>query len=543
MVAVNSEMADKQVFSYAQVRDKILKGVDTIADPIRQTLSPRGGNVIYADALGSVSVTNDGITIAKNLQVSDPIENAVIDIIRTASLRTNQSAGDATSTTVLLASILVKEGFRLIDAGWNGMDLKHEYDDFAERMVAELKKNARKAKTDKDLFYVANISANNDKEIAENTVKTLKVTGVDGMVFIQPSNTAETEIIEDTGFHVKAGMLSPELRNGDKFSAAYLDIPVLITDKRLYYQQEAETILSTVLKAGYKEVVIIAKDFIGEALPYFVANHNKGIVKVLLVKEPNAQQDNETLEDLAIYLGGKVMSDKEGHFVDTLTIEDFALARRVYADGGKTIISREDEPNKILTARIAAIRKELKKHGDKENAEAVRLHERIASLTNGMVTIRVGGATPLEVNEKIFRYEDAVNATRAAMKDGYVVGGGLGLINAFKGLACEKTKTDLMQVYRKVAYANLHQIAQNCGLAPELVEDNILAMPRNQKNDGLVIGFNAKTMQYDDLLECGVVDPLKAEEMAIRNAASVAGIIISSKYFILNEKKDVDSKI
>lgn len=533
-------MSDKQVFSYDQIREKIFKAVDTIADPIRQTLSPRGGNVIYTDALGSVNVTNDGVTIAKNLQVSDPVENAVIDIIRTASLRTNQSAGDATSTTVLLASILIKEGFRLIDAGWNGMDLKHEYDNFAERMVAELKKDARKAKSDKDLFYVANISSNNDAEIAENTVKTVKTTGVDGMVFIEPSNGAETETIEDTGFHVKAGMLAQEFRNSEKsFSAAYLNVPVLITDKRLYYQQEAETILSTVLKAGYKEVVIVAKDFIGESLPYFVANHNRGTVRVLLVKEPRAQENNDTLEDLAIYLGGKVMSDKEGHFVDNLTIEDFAMARRVFSDAVKTIISREDEPNRALQARIAAIRKESKKHGDKENADAVYLKERLASLTNGMVTIRVGGATPLEVNEKIFRYEDAVNATRAAMKDGYVVGGGLGLINAYRKCTW---KNELNSVFRKVAYANLHQIATNCGLSPELVEDNVLAMPRNQKDEGLVIGFNAKTMMYDDLLEVGVVDPLKAEEMAIRNAVSVAGIIISSRYFVLNEPKNVESK-
>lgn len=532
-------MLDKQVRQVSDIRDRIFAAVDTIADPVRQTLSPRGGNVLFHDANGSVNVTNDGVTIAKNIQVKGQVESAVIDIIRQASLRTNSAAGDATSTTVLLSSILIKEGFRLIESGWNGMDLKHEFDNFAEQMVEQLKKISKKAKTDKDLFYVANISSNNDSEIAENTVKTIKTAGEDGMVFIEPSNRNETEIVEDSGFHVRAGMFAPELRNNDRaFAATYLDVPVLVTDKRLYYQQEAETILSVALKNGYKEVVIVAKDFIGEALPFFIANHTnpQSPIRVLLVKEPNAGTDNgATLEDLAIYLGGKVVADKEGHFVDTLSIEDFVMARRVFSDPSKTIISRnEEEKNKPLEARIAAIKKEIKQLGDSEGPEMDKFKERLASLTTGMVTIRVGGRTPLEVNERIYRYEDAVNATRAAMKEGYVVGGGLGLFQAFRNC---NFKGDLAKTYRKVGEANLRQIAENCGLSGDLVIDNILAMPRNQK-DGLTIGFNAKTMNYDDLLEAGVVDPLKAEEMAIRNAVSVAGMLISSNYFVLNEEQN-----
>lgn len=527
-------MIDKQVFSYDQIREKITKAVDTITDPIRQTISPRGGNVVYTDASGNVHVTNDGVTIAKNISVKDPVENAVIDIIKHASLRTNAAAGDATSTTVLLSSILIKEGFRLIENGWNGMDLKHEYDAFAERMVAELKKLSKKAKTDKDLFFVANISSNNDQDIAENTVKAVKVAGEDGMIFIEPSNSLETEIVEDSGFQVKAGLFTQELRNNpSQLAATYMNVPVFITDRRLYYKQEAETILSTALKAGYKEVVVVAKDFIGEALPFFVGNHMdpKSPIRVLLVKEPKAQTDNGiTLDDLAVYLGGKVVAESAGDIVDNLNIEDFAMARRVFADTQKTLISREDEKNKELSARISEIRKELKKHGDKDNTETNTLKERLASLTTGMVTIRVGGATAMEVNEKIFRYEDSINATRVAMKDGYVVGGGLAMFNAYRNCAY---KNDLDKVFRKVAEANIRQIAENCGMNGELVIDNILAMPRN--HDKLTIGFNAKDMTYDDLLEVGVVDPLKAEEMAIRNAVSVAGMIISTKYFVLND--------
>lgn len=529
-------MSVKQVYSYAQIKDKIFHAVDTINDPIRQTLSPRGGNVLFTDGIGNVAITNDGITVAKNIQVEDEVENAIIDTIRFGSLKTNTSAGDATSTTVLLTSILIKEGLRLKEAGWNGMDLKHEFDAFADAMVDELKKLSKKAKTDKDLFYVANISSNNDTEIAENVVKTVKVTGEHGMVFIEPSNSQETEILEDTGFHIKSGMFSQELRDADKgFAAAYLNVPVLITDKRLYYQQEAETILSTALKAGYKELVIVASDFIGEALPFFIANHTRGTVKVLLVKEANPVH----LDDLAIYLGGKVVSEKTGTIVDSLTIDDFAMARRAYSDKLKTLISREEEPNKRLEKHIKSIKAEVKKLGDSQGSEENSLKERLASLTNGMVTIKVGGNTAPEVNEKIFRYEDAVNATRAAMKDGFVVGGGLGMLNAFRN-AYDKinAKEELVKIYRKVAEANIRQIAINCGLSDDLVLDNIMAMPRN--HEALTIGFNAKTMMYDDLLEVGVVDPFKAEEMAIRNAVSVAGMLISCGHFIIN--KNVESK-
>ena len=531
-------MANKVIHPISQIKDKIFHAVDTINDPIRQTLSPRGGNVIYEDDRGQVNHTNDGVTIAKNISVKDPIERAIIDVIRYAALSTNTGAGDGTSTTVLWSSILVKEGLPLIENGWNPMELKHEYEDFADQMVDALKKQVKKVKSDKDLFYIANIAANNDSEIAENVVKTLKVSGEDGMVFIEPSNQRESEIKEDTGFNIASGMFTPELRNNSRaMSAVYLGIPVLITDKRLYYQQEAETILNTCMKNGYKEVVVVANDFIGEALPFFVTNHARGVIRVLLVKGPTDKQAGTTLEDLAIYLGGRVVSDKSGSIVDKLTIGDFVIAKRAFSDMRKTIISRDiEEPNKGLKTHITMLRGELKKLGDKkETPEVVTLKERLASLTTGMVTIRVGGETPIEVNEKIFRYEDAVNATRSAMKDGYLIGGGLAVFRAFQTL---KYKRGLEKVYRKLGEASLRQIAENCGLSPDVVVENITNMGNHN------IGFNAKTMYYDDLLECGVIDPFKVEELAIRNAVSVAGVIISSRYMILNEieKNDKSDK-
>lgn len=532
-------MQNKQQYRIADIKEKVLSGVDKTTDPIRQTLSPKGLNVIFEDQSGAIQVSNDGATIIKNLQFSDPIEQAVLDIIRHSALQTNMLAGDGTSSTTTLAAILIKEGLKLVENGINGRDVERSYNDFADRMVVELKKQVIPVKGDKDLFYIASISASGDKEIANNIVKTVKVAGLDGMVFIEPAHSTESEIVEDSGFNIASGMLVPELRNNPRgMSANYMDVPVLITDKRLYYSQEAETILSTVLQAGYKEVVVIAKDFIGEAPNFFVANHAKGTVRVLLVKMPDVDKDGgAALEDLATYLGGEVVSEKSGSLVDNLKIEQFVLAKKAFADGTKTLISRDvEEKNKGLENRIAAIRAEIKKFGDNTKNKALgELQKRLASLTNGIVTIRVGGNTAIEVNEKIFRYEDAINAVRAAMKDGFLVGGGKGLFNAYKAVKYPASMPlDFFKVYRKVGEAIIRQVVENCGINGDVAMDTIaqVDLPR--------FGYNAMTGRYGDLLEEGVIDPFKVVEMTIRNSVSVAGMIVSSGYLITHEveKKD-----
>lgn len=531
-------MFNKLVYPYSEIRQKIVQAVDLLNDPIRQTLSPRGANVIYEDENGNPNITNDGYTIAKHLTVKDRVMNNIIEMMKAGSFRTNSSAGDGTSSTINMSSILIKEGLKLVEDGeWNRIELKKEYDNFATAMIEQLKKLKKPVKNDKDLYYIAKVSASGDEEIAQTIVKTVKTSGEDGMIFIEPANSVETSITEDTGYNIAAGMFTPELRNNAQaFSATYLDVPVLVTDKRLYYSQEAETILSTALKNGFKEVVIVAKDFIGEALPYFVANHTKGTVRVLLIKEPNVDKNNGlTLEDLAIYLGGQVVSEKNGSIVDNLTIDNFVMAKKVFADGFKTLISRDkDEVNKGLTDRVAALKKELKKKGDLEDSSVVELKERVASLTNGIVTVKVGGATPLEVNEKIFRYEDAVNATRAAMKDGYLVGGGISMLRAFR--EC-KFKGELAKLFRKVGEANIRQIAENCGLNGDIVLDTITELQGGDPD----CGFNALTLQYDNMLDAGVIDPYKVSEQVIRNAVSVAGTIIGSGYMMVHDVKEEDS--
>lgn len=524
----------KQIKHYSEVEDKIIEAVDTIANPVRQTIGPKGGNVIFEDDNGNVSVTNDGVTIAKNIHVKDPIVNSIVQVIKESALKTNSQAGDGTSTTILLSSILIKEGLKLVRDGKNQRDVTEAFRKFADALKAQLKKVKREVKNDDDLFSIVKISANNDEEIAKFVVRVVRTAGEDGYVFLEPSSNSETEIEEDTGFIIEAGMVTPELSTTEALTATYRDVPVLITDKQLYYAQEAETILNTVLQAGYKEVVIVARNFVGEALPFFVANHRKGIVRSLLVKDPNVDKTNgATLEDLAIYLDGEVVSDKAGKIVDKLTIENFAMAKQVYADMNQAVISKDETDDKRLKSRVKVLKSELKKFSDEDESSEKRiLKKRLASLTNGIVTVRIGGSTPLEIREKRFRYEDAISAGRAAVKDGYLLGGGLSVFRAFERM---KDTSEYSSVFRKVAEANIRQIAENAGEYPDNVVKITSTIPDEQ-------GYNALNDNYESFVKAGIFDPYKVTEMAITNAISIASMVLGSRYLVVNDTEDGKSK-
>lgn len=511
-------MTNKQVHRYEDIRNDILKAVDTICNPIKQTMSPKGRNVIFQADNGDFYSTNDGATIAKNISVKNPIQNAIIEIIKSASLRTNSEVGDGTSTTVSLSEILIKEAFKLVDGGMNPMDVKKEFEKFAKIITENLRANAIRVKNDRDLENIARISANNDEEVAKNIVNTVKVAGLDGMIFIEPNNKPETEIIEDTGFIIESGMFAPEFRNNpSRFVSSMLNPVVFITDKRLYYAEEAETILTTALLAGHKNIVIIARDFIGQAPNIFIANHGKDC-NILLIKDNLATDKNaESLEDLAAFLGGKVIAEKRGSLVNNITIDDFCVAAKIYSDARKTVISTAKPDNKSVKARIKAIRSEIDR--DKDDKP---LKKRLASLTNGMVTIKVGAHTQIQLNEKIYRYEDAVNAVRAAMRDGYLVGGGNALYRAYNP---SQHPSEFHSIYSKFCQGNIKQIAINCGKHPESIIEKVKGN----------VGYNAATDKIEDLLKAGVVDPLKVTENALNNAVSIVGEIISSEFIIVNE--------
>lgn len=525
---------NKQVFEFQEIKDRVFSGLDKLTQPVASTLSPKGSTVVYEDKVGNQFYTKDGFTIAKNIFLSDEVENATVEIVKGSSFKTNQEAGDGTSTTILLSNIFVREGSKLIDDNVNRVEIVKEFNRFTDEVVKNLSKQKKEAKTDKELLNIAKISAANDGQVAKDVLQIVKTAGIDGQVIIDRGFAPGTEIIEDSGFVLDAGMFAQELTNSPNGAFAdYKDVPVLVTDKRLYYQQEAETILGTCIDAGYDSIVIVAQDFIGEALPFFIANHKHGKIKVLLVKDSRVTNTkNETLEDLSVYLGGEVISEKSGSIVDNLKIENFSIAKRVFSDGTKTVIARDkNEPNPELLLRIEGLKKELKKNGDKESPDYKEVQRRISTLTNGMVTIKVGGRTGVEVIEILHRYEDAINATRAAMKDGYLIGGGLALHNAVKGVSCDSR---FASVFKAISEINIRTIAENSGKDPRTVLERIEELSVDNPN----MGFNALTGEYEDLLEAGVIDPYKVTEMAIQNAVSIANVIIGSKYFIINELED-----
>jgi chaperonin GroEL len=521
-------MSFKQVTSFDEAEAKILAAVKKLADPIRQTLGPKGGNVIIQNDKGEVYYTNDGVTIAREISSSDPIEDAIIQLIKQASKKTNDEAGDGTSTTILLSSILVEEGMKMVRDGENHMDVVKKFEAMRDSIIGALDK--RLITNDDELLNIATISANNDDEIAKNVVKVIKSAGEDGLIFLEHNTKNETEILEDKGFILDSAVYSSEFLDKTSYTATFQEVPVLITDKRIYYSQEAETILSTVLKNGYKEVVIVASDFIGEAPAFFSTNHNKGVVRVLLLKDTLfAKNSGATLEDLAIFLNGKVVSEKSGSIVDKLTIDDFVIADKVFANPARAIISRfRDTDSTNLDARIALLKSDSEKL--EESAEKSALGSRIASLTNGMVTVRIGGSTGPEMYEKRFRYEDAVNATRSAIKYGYLVGGGVAIYNA----AHEAGNAGWIKRYSQ---ANIKQIAENAGKSFELVEYQ-LTQSLLHAQDPTAYGFNAKTGVVENMLSAGVIDPYRVTEMAIRNSVSIASGVISSRFMVTNEKED-----
>ena len=519
----------KTIHIFENIKEKIIHAVDTISDPVRGTISPKGRNCLFQDDKGNIYSTNDGATIVKNISVKDPIENAIIDIVKASSLKTNSEVGDGTSTSILLSQILVKEGLKLVESGYNPMELKEKFNEFAEKLIKSLKVQAIKIKNDKDLFNIAKISANNDEKIAKEVVQVIKVAGTDGMIFLEPGSE-ETEIIEDTGFIINTGLLAPELKNDpSRFVATYKNVPVFITDKRLYYKAEAESIMSTVLLAGYKQVIIVARDFLGESLTSFMGNHLQGKISLLLIKDSTAtEQKADTLHDLADYLGGKVIMEKNGDMVGKITIKDFVIADKVFQDPIKSILTTKNPDSKTLKNKISAIRTELK--ADKDNKD---LKKRLACLTNGMVTVKIGGRTGIEQTENMYRYEDSIHATRAAIKDGYLVGGGIAILNAFYD-NLHWFDTELVPTFKKFCQGNVRQIALNCGKHPEFILEQI----RNDKNKNT--GYNAMTDKIEDLLKMGVVDPFKVTENAVNNSVSITNQIISSNFLIVNDLEEED---
>lgn len=523
----------KEVIKATAVKDKITQALSMLCDPVKQTLTPAGGNVLFTDSQGKESYSNDGVTIAKAISSDDNVEQLVIDVVRQAALRTNAMVGDGTTTTLLLSQSAIKEGLKLLENGWNAMDLKRELEKASKLMKPLLEKFSTKIRNKKDLEYVARVASNNDLGIAKDVVDVINTVGIDGQVVIEETQSNKTEIKKESGFFIDSGMFSPLLRNvRDKMEANYKNVKVLVTDKRIYYPSEAVAILDAVHAKGIGEIVIIARDFIGQAPNTFIANHTQGKMQILLIKDPDATETNmDSLEDIAAYLGTKVITDKAGQKTFNVKLEDFGIAEKVVANQDRTVFYGKSR-NVLRLIQLRTQMKETKSEKEKD-----QLQKRIARMTRGAVTIFVGGSTPAEVRERVFRYEDAVNATRSALDSGFVVGGGMSHYLGYKRILRDPTfkKTihaDVKEMLRRVAEAPLQQVAINCNLhLPQLLE---------KVDEGL--GYNAVTGKFADLLKDGIIEPTEVLTLSFEHALSVAQIILSSRYFIVDKHVKENSK-
>lgn len=493
----------------------VRRAVNRIAEPVIQTLTPLGNNVLFEKDLHTL-ITNDGVTIAKLIDSEDETEDAIIQMVKYGSLATNKQAGDGTSTTILLTKKLVDMGLDKIAAGQKPMELRDEYKDIKEKIL----KNAESLKTnveESDTFNIAMISSGGDEELSKNIVDVIKTAGLDGMIFLNESKTDETRIIKDTGYNIDDSVVDPILGNVGKGHADYAEPAVFITDKKLYHIEECKEILEVAHRSGVDEIVIVARDFVGESKDFFVANHldERVPLKIYLVRYKTPDDDHTPLYDLATYLGGHVVSEKIGNLRGNITPDHYVTAERIYSAQNRTIFVTERKANPELTSLVESVRKE--KESDPEND---MLAKRLAALTTGTVKIEVGSTTGPEMREKMYRYEDSINAVRSSLRSGYVTGGGLTLLAATRGLG---------EVAEEFGETSIKQIAENCGIdyKPAKYKDNT--------------GYNAKTGKYSNLLKDGVIEPFDVFRYSLINAFSIATAILTSGYTIVNKvEKDYD---
>lgn len=493
----------------------IRSAVNRIAEPVIQTLTPMGNNVLFEKELHSI-VTNDGATIAKMIDSEDEVEDAIIQMVKYGSLATNQAVGDGTSTTILFTKKLVDMGLDRIAGGIKPMALRKQYQKLKDQILEQsllLKKEVSK----EDWKKIALISSSGDEELANNVVEIIETAGLDGMVFLNESKNQKTKIIKDSGYNLDNQMFDPVLGNLSPGRADYSKPHIFITDKKLYHLEECREILEVAYKSGVRNIVIVARDFIGEAPGFLISNHLDENVplNILLIKYPLPDNDFVPLYDLATYLGANLVTEKIGNLKGKLNADHYTVVDRVYSAGGKTIFVTDDRANPNLSLLVEEVRKKKE-----DNPEDNKTAKRLASLTAGTVNLEVGAPTGPELRELLFRYEDAINATRAAIRSGYVIGGGLTLLKTANQV---KGDSEIEAMAKDFSIASIKQIADNCG-----VEFNLSNYHDN-------VGYNAKTDKYSNLEEDCVIEPYDLFKYSITNAFSVAIAILTCGYFVVNK--------
>jgi chaperonin GroEL len=527
-------MSAKDVRFSSDARDRMLRGVDIIANAVRITLGPKGRNVVIEKSFGAPRITKDGVAVAKEIELADKFENLGCQLIREVASKQNDAAGDGTTTAVILAASIVREGTKAVAAGLNPMDLKRGIDQAVEAVVADLKTNSKKVTSNDEQAQVATISANGDKSVGAMIATAFQKVGNEGVVTVEEAKSLETELDIVEGMQFDRGYLSPYfITNAEKMIAELEDPYILIHEKKLSSLQALLPVLESVVQAG-KPLVIIAEDVEGEALATLVVNKLRGGLKVAAVKAPGfGDRRKAMLEDISILTSGQLISEELGIKLENVTLQMLGRAKRVRIDKEATTIIDGAGEKKDIEARIAQIKAQIADTTSDYDRE--KLQERLAKLAGGVAVIRVGGATEVEVKEKKDRVDDALNATRAAVEEGVLPGGGVALLRSIKALENltvenpdQKTGIDIV---RKAIQTPARQIVDNSG------GDGAVVVGKLIENTSYAYGFNAQTGEYGDLVKLGIIDPTKVVRTALQDAASVAGLLITTEATVVDAPK------
>ncbi|BBK40544.1 60 kDa chaperonin 1 [Allostella vacuolata] len=529
-------MAAKEVKFSTDARDRMLRGVDILANAVKVTLGPKGRNVVLDKAFGAPRITKDGVTVAKEIELADKFENMGAQMVREVASKTNDTAGDGTTTATVLAQAIVREGCKAVAAGMNPMDLKRGIDLAVEAIVADVKKRSKKISTTDEVAQVGTISANGEREIGLMIAKAMQKVGNEGVITVEEAKSLETELDVVEGMQFDRGYISPYfITNAEKMTTE-LEAPyILLFEKKLSGLQAMLPVLEAVVQSG-KPLLIVAEDVEGEALATLVVNKLRGGLKVAAVKAPGfGDRRKAMLEDMAILTGGTLISEDLGIKLETVTVDMLGKAKRVLINKENTTIIDGSGKKKDIEARCQQIRAQVEETTSDYDRE--KLQERLAKLAGGVAVIRVGGATEVEVKERKDRVDDAMHATRAAVEEGIVAGGGTALLYATKALASLKPANDDQKVgidiVRRAIQAPVRQIAENAGFDGAVVAGKLL----EQKDFNF--GFDAQTGEYRDLVKAGIIDPTKVVRTALQDAASVAGLLVTTEAMIAErpEKK------
>jgi chaperonin GroEL len=526
-------MAAKDVKFSRDARERMLRGVNILADAVKVTLGPKGRNVVIDKSFGAPRITKDGVTVAKEIELEDKFENMGAQMVREVASKTNDIAGDGTTTATVLAQAIVQEGHKAVAAGMNPMDLKRGIDLAVAEVVANLTNTTKKINTSEEVAQVGTISANGETEIGEMIAQAMQKVGNEGVITVEEAKTAETELEVVEGMQFDRGYLSPYfVTNPDKMVAELEDAYILLHEKKLSNLQAMLPVLEAVVQTS-KPLLIISEDVEGEALATLVVNKLRGGLKIAAVKAPGfGDRRKAMLEDIAILTGGQVISEDLGIKLENVNLSMLGRAKKVSISKENTTIVDGAGQKGEIQGRVAQIKQQIEETSSDYDRE--KLQERLAKLAGGVAVIRVGGATEVEVKERKDRVDDALNATRAAVEEGIVPGGGTALLRASANLSVKGVNADQeagINIVRRALQAPARQIASNAGAEASIVAGKIL------DNSSVTFGYNAQTGEYGDMIAMGIVDPTKVVRTALQDAASVAGLLVTTEAMIADSPK------